>query len=124
MEEIAAWEEAAQSRSPHGERGLKFNNGSCLGEDVPSLPSRGAWIEIDHSYQSRAGRQGSLPSRGAWIEICNYKEVILHAQRRSPHGERGLKLVCLASSGDIWRSRSPHGERGLKSNSRRALLRE
>ena len=34
----------------------------------PSLPSRGAWIEIPIP-QRRRRRSTSLPSRGAWIEI-------------------------------------------------------
>ena len=35
---------------------------------VKSLPSRGAWIEIEQAlYNKLHGR--SLPSRGAWIEI-------------------------------------------------------
>ena len=34
------------SRSPHGERGLKFHAVQNNGFDVQSLPTRGAWIEI------------------------------------------------------------------------------
>ena len=34
-----------------------------------SLPSRGAWIEI-RLKPARRHRPTSLPSRGAWIEIC------------------------------------------------------
>ena len=34
------------SRSPHGERGLKFRTGVALPLLHRSLPSRGAWIEI------------------------------------------------------------------------------
>ena len=33
-------------RSPHGERGLKYVGGGTLCQSGPSLPSRGAWIEI------------------------------------------------------------------------------
>ena len=33
--------------------------------------------------------------------------------RRSPHGERGLKLECGHELAGLLR-RSPHGERGLK----------
>ena len=44
--------------------------------DHPSLPSRGAWIEIS-TLQAASGCRLSLPSRGAWIEIhlqsrCRY----------------------------------------------------
>ena len=55
-------------RSPHGERGLKFHDGACLSEKIPSLPSRGAWIEIG---------------------VKTYHLMCLTG--RSPHGERGLK---------------------------------
>ena len=34
------------SRSPCGERGLKYDNFLKLAGDVESLPVRGAWIEI------------------------------------------------------------------------------
>ena len=33
---------------------------------------------------------------------------------RSPHGERGLKLIRAGTDHHLQRSRSPHGERGLK----------
>ena len=56
------------SRSPHGERGLKFIimlvlHGICL-----SLPARGAWIEI-FVPPPLLDVLASLPARGAWIEI-------------------------------------------------------
>ena len=56
------------SRSPRGERGLKFP-------------------------RDRASRsfRGSLPSRGAWIEIYTIRQKIENGTRRSPRGERGLK---------------------------------
>ena len=38
-------------------------------KDVPSLPSRGAWIEIMRKFKITGGVVSSLPSRGAWIEI-------------------------------------------------------
>ena len=34
--------------------------------------------------------------------------------RRSPHGERGLKLLTLCGWQGAYCRRSPHGERGLK----------
>ena len=81
------------SRSPHGERGLKYLQAVPVRfADKTSLPSRGAWIEIHEIYlpgyqphrRSPHGERGlkcrwdgqlrrlvlSLPSRGAWIEIC------------------------------------------------------
>ena len=87
-----------QSRSPRGERGLKHVcHGVTLGAKRMSLPARGAWIETVGSR----GRQSLYP---------------LHEpQRRSPRGERGLKLqaVCIKSSRGSP-GRSPRGERGLK----------
>ena len=56
------------SRSPQGERGLKYGAAGVLEVELGSLPARGAWIEI---YQAQDGtnRTVSLPARGAWIEI-------------------------------------------------------
>ena len=80
------------SRSPHGERGLKYivSRSACV---LPyrSLPSRGAWIEITFSVILRATSSLSLPSRGAWIEICGHYTINQEIKGRSPHGERGLK---------------------------------
>ena len=36
----------AESRSPHGERGLKFLEDNGIDIGLVSLPTRGAWIEI------------------------------------------------------------------------------
>ncbi len=59
-------------------------------------------------------REPSLPPRGAWIEIEGYDPDYAAMRGRSPHGERGLKLdggyIRIEDGG-----RSPHGERGLKS---------
>ena len=66
------------------------------------------------------GHQGSLPSRGAWIEIQNSAARPARDPGRSPHGERGLKLGQPKRPGRTLDSRSPHGERGLKS-ARRVL---
>ena len=124
-----------RSRSPHGERGLKYKRKRLQSYPRWSLPARGAWIEI---YRSRShsgcGRKSlpargawieiiflpplknqvqSLPARGAWIEIPSTVYIIAHFRRRSPHGERGLKWSTVRKMcGGI--RRSPHGERGLK----------
>ena len=63
----------AISRSPHGERGLKFEN--IAGDISKSLES--------------------LPTRGAWIEITFYNWCLGNRRGRSPHGERGLKFALL-----------------------------
>ena len=36
-----------------------------------SLPSRGAWIEINRQNNKNCEADSSLPSRGAWIEITH-----------------------------------------------------
>ena len=38
--------ETSSRRSPHGERGLKYVEEVLPGDTFSSLPSRGAWIEI------------------------------------------------------------------------------
>ena len=58
----------------------------------------------------------SLPARGAWIEIFVIGPTVV-AIRRSPHGERGLKLPGKRYLSKVV-SRSPHGERGLKLRSK------
>ena len=62
----------------------------------------------------------SLPSRGAWIEtqiVALYIAARVD-ERRSLHGERGLKLPTGMTARNIIR-RSLHGERGLKPRSMR-----
>ena len=123
-----------QSRSPYGERGLKYFVASRYGFSLVSLSLRRAWIEIFSSASSRAetcrspyGERG-LKSRS--IEIFSQKVC------RSPYGERGLKysppsnsrrrrqslslrrawieMATSSRAGVIRSSRSPYGERGLK----------
>ena len=55
-------------RSPHGERGLKYQLGILMQENYLSLSSRRAWIEIK-------------------TELEDSNKI----KSRSPHGERGLK---------------------------------
>ena len=42
--------------------------------EITSLPVRGAWIEISHSFNALNTLFSSLPVRGAWIEIL-YTEL-------------------------------------------------
>ena len=59
-------------------------------EIVPSLPVRGAWIEMPNiSLGIHLCR--SLPVRGAWIEIKLSGSTKRRKACRSPCGERGLK---------------------------------
>ena len=78
------------SRSPRGERGLKYAVLTAQTELRPSLPARGAWIEMSVDHNPRSSIQ-SLPARGAWIEIAFYHSRSKGGNRRSPRGERGLK---------------------------------
>ena len=83
---------ATISRSPCGERGLKYGKGHCDFDGLTSLPVRGAWIEMRY-----AAIEPFVP-RG-----------------RSPCGERGLKFCVLLVIIWVRTCRSPCGERGLKS---------
>ena len=56
----------------------------------PSLPTRGAWIEMARLHAVPVARRTSLPTRGAWIEIAIERiNVDQIAISRSPRGERG-----------------------------------
>ena len=80
-----------RSRSPCGERGLKYVmqkltcdaaiGRSPCGERGLKYPWRSAALRADVS----------LPVRGAWIEIVVQGLLALPHVRRSPCGERGLK---------------------------------
>ena len=60
------------SRSPHGERGLKLLFEGPLVVGDASLPTRGAWIEIGN-IAVKHRHTASLPTRGAWIEIISWR---------------------------------------------------
>ena len=99
-----------------------------------SLPSRGAWIEMQHSQPVGLISRVSLPSRGAWIEITapagmeDKVEVApltgsVDRNLSGPASQKGRQQVApLTGSVDrnLWitntkerhTGRSPHGERG------------
>ena len=79
------------SRSPHGERGLKYFLKLLYNKIFMSLSSRRAWIEIKPLKTFIFKISLSLSSRRAWIEI------------------KFIFCPC-----GLWAGRSPHGERGLK----------
>ena len=61
----------AASRSPCGERGLKLRGDARCLIWKPSLPVRGAWVEIEGGSECGRSAAVSLPVRGAWVEmIC------------------------------------------------------
>ena len=102
----------ATCRSPHGERGLKYDSHGAAQDHRRSLSSWRAWIEI-RPRPCRCRQFRSLSSWRAWIEIRRTIPSSNRPTSRSPHGERGLKLVEGAGGLGVGR-RSPHGERGLK----------
>ena len=71
------------SRSPHGERGLKYTPTASYLPRRGSLPTRGAWIEMEVQVSALPFR-ASLPTRGAWIEI-NESSIGIGKFRVAPH---------------------------------------
>ena len=61
---------------------MKLHRYVTPGQEVWSLPARGAWIEINELRRERSERTVSLPARGAWIEITG--------QSRMDQGRRSL----------------------------------
>ena len=81
-----------QSRSPHGERGLKFGELAGAGGRSGRSPHGERGLKYHSGLCDRHCKSKSLSSWRAWIEIrlnvfCNAWE-----RCRSPHGERGLKF--------------------------------
>ena len=101
-----------RSRSPCGERGLKYRGCRRSALWNQSLPVRGAWIEISPRLPASA-ITASLPVRGAWIEISAFWYWSTATFCRSPCGERGLKSEDRSQNHQHC-GRSPCGERGLK----------
>ena len=78
-------------RSPCGERGLKLHRAEkCEGRTQGRSPCGERGLK---SYDYLAGCDGapSLPVRGAWIEILSSSVRTANPRCRSPCGERGLK---------------------------------
>ena len=101
------------SRSPHGERGLKFRSRADVPVGHSSLSSWRAWIEIEHSRTACLIALGRSPHGERGLKCCLPKHLV-RTCRRSPHGERGLKCGLVRIVLMRMCSRSPHGERGLK----------
>ena len=75
---FAALSSASACRSPHGERGLKYCVFTVHSSVSPSLPARGAWIEIFEGLTSPTVTSRSLPARGAWIEILSPQPTMVN----------------------------------------------
>ena len=110
------------SRSPQGERGLKFRFVLPFAPPFASLPARGARIEIGTCFLHVSAVCRSLPARGARIEMATHPSWHARTPRRSPQGERGLKsayssrhhskprsLPARGARIEIWRSPSSSG---------------
>ena len=83
-------------------RGVWIDTGgatSVIASSIWSLPVRGAWIEIASVVSNPTPSLPSLPVRGAWIEIGMSRSKSVTFSRRSPCGERGLKLQGAVSDG-------------------------
>ena len=100
-------------RSPHGERGLKFDRILSATGGRKSLSSWRAWIEMQALSNTFATNAGRSPHGERGLKYGAHRADLVRLDGRSPHGERGLKYdsthAIQAGSG-----RSPHGERGLK----------
>ena len=103
---------SVDSRSPYGERGLKYSNTCIVGHEVSRSPYGERGLKLERAAQDQTS-DGSLSLRRAWIEITGWYRSLRRGWCRSPYGERGLKywvsLACV-----VWLGRSPYGERGLK----------
>ena len=85
-------------RSPHGERGLKCGIAMmAIGAAARRSPHGERGLKC-FRWQLYHGNEPSLPTRGAWIEITDMTALLQRSRSRSPHGERGLK--CAAGNGE------------------------
>ena len=84
-----------ESRSPRGERGLKY---LIAFEPIPwcCRSPRGERGLKSKSSAAGQGREVSLPPRGVWIEILVIRDPTVSIRCRSPRGERGLKSAVIA----------------------------
>ena len=102
------------SRSPHGERGLKFVQNDIEREIVESLPAWGAWIEIKRIASVVDAKYKSLPAWGAWIEIAELHEWLCRMCKSLPAWGAWIEIPDARLQRPEYLGRSPHGERGLK----------
>ena len=82
-------------RTPRGVRGLKSPCQATPSQSqIPSHPSRGAWIEITVWSITLMRRTKSHPSRGAWIEILGMGSSIT---LQPSHPSRGawIEIILL-----------------------------
>ena len=130
------------SRSPYGERGLKYRHRRKRRPQDQSLSLRRAWIEI-RTEPFPASRHASLSLRRAWIEIRTVRwqntdcrslslrrawiEIRTVRWQNTDCRSLSLRRAWIEIFDGGWRGgsrggRSPYGERGLKSCCGRGLL--
>ena len=131
----SSWITRSRGRSPCGERGLKSTCRFLHPEIQPSLPVRGAWIEMTVSRRMMID-SWSLPVRGAWIEMAGMRSMTQAQVVSLPVRGAWIEIARLQSQArakwslpvrgawiEIRRlklypcklaRRSPCGERGLK----------
>ena len=102
-------------RSPCGERGLKCGRFRPFpASESPSLPVRGAWVEILRSAKFSFPKYCRSPCGERGLKCRDFTIQATVIFRRSPCGERGLKYQPFARASCTLAGRSPCGERGLK----------
>ena len=99
------------SRSPYGERGLKYRRDIPVQRGCESLSLRRAWIEIT-SRPLPPPTRSSLSLRRAWIEIARANAS--DGPSRSLSLRRAWIEITIRPFVIGWPCRSPYGERGLK----------
>ena len=70
-----------------------------------SLPTRGAWIEME-PVQNFVDKALSLPTRGAWIEIVNDLRLAVVTQSLPTRGA-WIEIVMVAVK-VLWTMVAPH----------------
>ena len=116
IDECIGYLKQADSRPPHGGRGLKSLRRPVRAETYLSPSPRRAWIEIAKaSWQNLL--VGSPSPRRAWIEMDRILSPDTLRRSRPPHGGRGLKFLGAIRLGRDYLCRPPHGGRGLKCDS-------
>ena len=66
---------------------------------MASLPSRGAWIEMQRTSRRR-DIIWSLPSRGAWIEIT-ISILLIHFVWSLPSRGAWIEIITIAANGTV-----------------------
>ena len=106
---------AVECRSPCGERGLKFRRALHRGRQRrPSLPVRGAWVEIASIAGKQPKKYSRSPCGERGLKFTVALDILTRMNGRSPCGERGLKSGTKSANSTGKKRRSPCGERGLK----------